>query len=77
MLGYTLVLAGGHARAGPDRHLRAVYLVGAASARRRALRAGLAAVARQHARNAGVLFHYSLLYLALLFVAVAVDAAMR
>ncbi len=27
--------------------------------------------------NAGVLFHYSLLYLALLFVAVAVDAAMR
>ena len=27
--------------------------------------------------NAGILFHYSLLYLALLFVAVAVDAAMR
>jgi protoheme IX farnesyltransferase len=27
--------------------------------------------------NAGVLFHYSLLYLALLFVAVAIDAAVR
>ena len=27
--------------------------------------------------NAGVLFHYSLLYLALLFVAVAIDAALR
>jgi heme O synthase-like polyprenyltransferase len=27
--------------------------------------------------NAGVLFHFSLLYLALLFVAVAIDAAVR
>jgi heme o synthase len=27
--------------------------------------------------NAGLLFHYSLLYLALLFVAVAIDAAVR
>ena len=46
-------------------------------ARWRLLRPCLAAVARGTAARAAVLFHYSLLYLALLFVAVAVDAAIR
>jgi heme o synthase len=54
-----------------------VYLFAAAS-----LGAVLCALAwrlwrRRSPANAGLLFHYSLLYLALLFVAVAIDAAVR
>lgn len=53
------------------------YLIGAAI-----LGGGLCALAWRLKRdsspaNAGLLFHYSLLYLALLFVAVAIDAAVR
>jgi heme O synthase-like polyprenyltransferase len=39
--------------------------------------AGLALVAAPHCANAALTFHFSLLYLALLFVAVALDAAIR
>jgi len=50
---------------------------GGGRARRRLLCARLAAVARADRPRAAALFHYSLLYLALLFVAVAADAAIR
>ena len=52
------------------------YLV-AARRSAAALRARLAAVARELAGPGRVLFHFSLLYLALLFLAVAIDAAVR
>ena len=53
-----------------------VYVVVRARARRRLrLAGGAAAPARRRSAHAMLLFHYSLLYLALLFVAMAVDAA--
>ena len=57
------------------RHVRAsLYLVGGAAARRRVPVARVAAAAGDDAgARAALLFHYSLLYLALLFVAMAVD----
>ena len=54
-----------------------VYLVGAAILG--VVLCGLAWRLRRNSSggNAGLLFHFSLLYLALLFVAVAIDAAVR
>ena len=51
-----------------------VYLAWPRPCSARALHSGLAAVALARAAPGGVLFHSSLLYLALLFVAVAIDA---
>ena len=54
-----------------------VYLTAAVLFGRGAMRARVAPAARDQSANAAVMFHFSLLYLALLFVAVAVDAAVR
>ena len=77
VLGYSVLLAAVTLVPGLIGTFGLVYLAGAAS-----LGGALCLLAWRLWRhnspaNAGLLFHFSLLYLALLFVAVAIDAAMR
>ena len=78
VLVYSVVLVAVTLRARRGGDVRRRVPRGRAGARCRPVRACLAAVAERPApANAALLFHFSLLYLALLFVAVAVDAAIR
>jgi heme o synthase len=77
VLGYSVVLVAVTLLPGASGTFGLLYLVGAALLG--AVLLGLAGKLWRESSpsHAGVLFHFSLLYLALLFVAVAIDAAMR
>jgi protoheme IX farnesyltransferase len=77
VLGYSIVLVAATLVPGLIGTFGLVYLVGAAALGGVLLVLAWRLWRESSPAKAGVLFHFSLLYLALLFVAVAIDAAVR
>ncbi len=77
VLGYSIVLVAVTVVPGAIGTFGLVYLVGAAALGGALLLLAWRLWRESSPARAGVLFHFSLLYLALLFVAVAIDAAVR